>query len=570
MKKFPVFLLALIALIIGFTIHSVRHSEKQNSPQADSQGQAKSSRNRSHNDQKNQIKTLGKNLNSTGGDEAWFRWLAYLENASLSDLPNYVEQAGNDPVALSLIAERWVTLNPQDCFEYLLSLRESGDFSHEDSSGNLFSKLVFTKWAQRDLEAVVTALDHSEAPAGLQKLRKLVVDIVLETDVQKAFALGNRWKSFHSSQSIPPQLVEWAQRNPQAAVSAAFQISSNSFASPESPGPFLKQLSEIWGKKNPQAALEFALREGGIRGYRFGDLVFAQWASDDLTAASQWLSGLSDEQVEYFTPTFMKLWGESDPLAALDWSQELLSGRLLSESIQQVIAASARSEDVSPRDLLGRIESPEVHHQAVLALAHEIWGHGIRGGGFGDPQNGASHILEKISWFDDVDDPRTLNEIFISLTGPWSQADPEGFKTFLASERAQSVSPSRFGSAMYSLADDDPQETMVFIAGLSNKLIPEASAATFSVWHAKSPDEAIAWATQLSPNDPRRAHLTEDMRGAFTRSHQESVANLNAMPPIMKELYRADIASMLERGSGMRDKNGNKVDFAKLLEDTAE
>ena len=216
MKKFPVFLLALIALIIGFTVHSVRHSEKQNSPQADYQGQAKSSRNRSHNDQKNQIKTLGKNLNSTGGDEAWFRWLAYLENASLSDLPHYVEQAGNDPVALSLIAERWVMLNPQDCFEYLLSLRESGDFSHEDSSGNLFSKLVFTKWAQRDLEAVVTALDHSEAPAGLQKLRKLVVDIVLETDVQKALALGNRWKSFHSSQSIPPQLVEWAQRNPQA------------------------------------------------------------------------------------------------------------------------------------------------------------------------------------------------------------------------------------------------------------------------------------------------------------------------------------------------------------------
>lgn len=83
MKKLPVFLLALIALGIGFTVHSVRHSEKTNSPQADSQGQAKSSRNRSHNDGKNLIKTLGKNLNSTGGDEAWFRWLAYLENASL-------------------------------------------------------------------------------------------------------------------------------------------------------------------------------------------------------------------------------------------------------------------------------------------------------------------------------------------------------------------------------------------------------------------------------------------------------------------------------------------------------
>jgi hypothetical protein len=42
------------------------------------------------------------------------------------------------------------------------------------------------------------------------------------------------------------------------------------------------------------------------------------------------------------------------------------------------------------------------------------------------------------------------------------------------------------------------------------------------------------------------------------------------MPPIMKELYRADIASLLQEGSEMINDNGNKVELAKLLEDTAD
>lgn len=132
------------------------------------------------------------------------------------------------------------------------------------------------------------------------------------------------------------------------------------------------------------------------------------------------------------------------------------------------------------------------------------------------------------------------------------------------------MSPSRFGSAMYSLAGDDPQQTMDFVSGLPGRLIPSASASAFSIWHAKSPDEAIAWAKELPVNGPRRAHFVEEIRGAFIHSHEQSVAKLNSMPPIMKELYRADIASLLQEGSEMINDNGNKVELAKLLEDTAD
>lgn len=566
MKKLPIFLFALIALGIGFAVHAGSHSAKANSAQdASTEFATPSSRNQSHLKQRNHIHALSKGITSTGGNEAWFRWLAYLENANLSDLPNYVEQAGNDPIALSLVAERWVALNPEDCFEYLLTLRESGDFSHDDSAGNLFSKLVITKWVQRNLEGAITALDHSEALAGLNNLRKLTVDLLLANDPERALALGSRWKSFHASQNMPSELAEWAQRNPQAAASAIFQISASSSATADSPGPFLPELAKIWAQKNPQAALEFGITQGNFRGYRFANLVFSKWADQDLDSASQWLSKVSDEQAAYFTPTFMNLWARVDPSAALDWSQESLSGRLLSQSIQQIMKAAATSKDVNPRDLLARIESPEVHHKAVIALANKLWNRTHWHGLTGNSQN-----IEEISWFDDVTDPRTLDEIFINLSSAWSQADFEGYKTFLVSPRALGVSPSRFGVAIYALAGKAPQQTMDFVGGLPERLIPDASASAFSIWHGRSPDEAVAWAQELATNDPRRAHLIENMREAFTKPHQESVANLNSMPLIMKELYRADIAALIEKGSGMMDRNGAKVDFRKLLRDTAE
>ena len=104
-----------------------------------------------------EIQSLTKGVLIEGGQEEWFQWLAYLENASLSDLPQFVSLVGNNRTALNLIAERWVTLDPENCFRYLLSQRGEVGFRLYDSPAFVFSKLFFSKWIQHDLEAVAVA-----------------------------------------------------------------------------------------------------------------------------------------------------------------------------------------------------------------------------------------------------------------------------------------------------------------------------------------------------------------------------------------------------------------------------
>ena len=323
MKRLRLILVVLIAIVIGFVSHAVQHSSRGAQEQLESDHSSSKSQRRALSAHRSrEIQSLTKGVFTEGGQEEWFRWLAYLENASVADLPQFVSLVGNNQAALNLIAERWVTLDPQDCFRYLLSQRGEGGFRRQDSPATVFTELFFAKWIQLDLEAVAVALDSSEALAGLDDLRVLLVQEIFKTDLSRALALGSRWDTFYrgrwSGDAMPTLLQELAQNDPRAALEAVFELPSDNF---------LAELADLWGESDPKAALDFAFGKGGDRGYRMAERAFAKWSQDDFSAASQWFSELPEQEANFLTPTLVESWSKSDPAAALEWSQQSLSGR---------------------------------------------------------------------------------------------------------------------------------------------------------------------------------------------------------------------------------------------------
>ena len=554
MKRLHFIIILLIAIAVGFASHAVKHSEEEAQEQVENKfSPSKSKRGASFARRSAEIQSLTKGVSLEGGQEEWFRWLAYLENASLADLPQFVALVGNNATALNLIAERWVALDPENCLRYLLAQRGQGDFSYYDSGGSVFAELFFAKWTLRDLEAVVVALDSPEALAGLDDLRKLLVQDLLKTDLPRGLALGSRWKTFDRYSGLPPLLRDWVEKDPRAAVDAVFELPSNSFLAP---------LAERWGARDPRAALDFAFQKGGDRGFQFAEVVFEKWSQDDFSAASQTLSKLPEQEATFLTPTLIESWSKSDPTAALDWSQQSLTGRLRNDSIERVVLASAFSKLASPKDLLASIESPQAYYQAVVGLSHKLWGKSYNEE---DPK-----YKEAITWFDDVEEPRTLDKIFSEFTSFLASYDFDRFDEFIRSPRAHTVTSQNFGNGMGQYAwYGSPVEAMAIIATAPSHFIPEASDRVFSSWYEKDPEAASAWAGDLAVDDPRRPYLVRNMNSFLFDSHEKAVKELNSMPPAVKALLRESIAAKLKAGRKYHRRTGGLAEIEKLLQDTA-
>lgn len=554
MKPQYFIIVLLVAIAIGFTSHAVRHSEGSVRERGESALLVSKSRSGVSLARRSaEIKSLTKGVSLKGGREEWFRWLASLENASLTDLPQFISLVGNNTTALNLIAERWVELDPEHCFRYLLTRRGEGDFRYQDSADSVFSELFFKKWIQRDLEAVVVALDRLEALADLDELRGLLVRDILKTDPLRGLTLGSRWKTFHRYDVMPPLFREWVKKNPRVAVEAIFEIPSSHFLAP---------FAELWAATDPRAALDFAFEKGGDRGFQFAESVFTKWSQDDFSVASQKLSELPDQQASFLTPILVETWSKSDPVAALDWSTQSLTGKLRNDSIERVVLASAFSKLASPRDLLARIESPQAYHQAVVGLSHKLWGKSY--------SNDDKKLAEAITWFDDVEESRTLDKIFSEFTSFLASYDFERLDEFMRSPRAHTVSELSFGNGISQYAwYGAPAEAMAIIAEVPSSLIPEASKRVFSQWYEKEPEAAAAWVGDLAVDDPRRPYLVEGMDGILFDAHEEVVVELNSMPPVIKELMRERITEKQKARKVYNLRRGGIADWEKLLKDTA-
>ena len=549
MKLIHFILLALISLAIGVVLHAIFNpSGRPQQGGRSSLPSGVSSRERSASLRADEIQRLTQSVAFNGGQEKWFRWIATLENASLADLPQFAQSVGNNKIALGLIAERWVSLDPEDAFRYLLSRRAEGDFKKSDSPEFLLAQLIFTKWTARDSEAVLVALDSPESLPGLDRLRRLFVDDLLKSETARALRIGVRRKVLDGTGGMSSEMKAWVKQDPRAAAQLLFELPSHKF---------LPTLAEVWADRDPAKALAFGLAQKSDQGLAFAKVAFARWAQDDFAAASRLHAQLPEADAQGLTPTLIQSWGKRDPIAALEWSQESLTGRLRNDSIEKIVLAAISSESITPREILARIQSPQALHQATVALCHKLIGfHYSRE----DPK-----LSEKLSWFDDVDDPKTFDQIFGDVSRVMADTDFERFRRFIVTPKALMVSEMIYLNALGSYAYTDGPGAMDLIRDLPEKYLERGSLRAFFVWRQNEPEKAMAWAGQLARNDPRRPHLFE---ANLSMPHEDVVAQVKALPPIYKEIVRDMMKSQSEDGGRHLRGDGTEIDFEKIREET--
>src|SRR5262245_61798892 len=69
---------------------------------------------------------LARDLSMSSGVTRWLLWMEAVEKASLVDLPRLAQLAAGDSTQMRLLAARWVEMNPQHLFEYIMSTAKGG------------------------------------------------------------------------------------------------------------------------------------------------------------------------------------------------------------------------------------------------------------------------------------------------------------------------------------------------------------------------------------------------------------------------------------------------------------
>ena len=536
----------LLAFAIGFSANLARTSDNRKASNASATQSSKSSQKVSQNLRSREIATLTKGIESEAGVESWLRWLAYLENASASDFPRFLENIPENSGALDLLLDRWVEVAPEQCWAYLLNKFQEKEFgANKQDLDQDVSSLLFSKWAARDLEGAIAALDEVSDFPYLYLLQRTLAQNMAGKDTDRAIRYAAERNLFNTPETFylkSRDLKKWIRQNPSSAANLIFDIESRGSSLQRSLQSFgVKELVEEWSKLNPSGSLRYGLDAESGLGSAFAEAVFAKWSQRDFAAASDWLAReASDAEAEILTSTLIGTWGQSDPEAALEWTQQSLDGHLLESSISQILIESAFAKDSHPRDLLARIQDPDAHDIAARALATALWGSGqerdTRGRKLKIP------LEEMISWFDDVEDPGTYDEIVNMFVDEGHGGELDFLRELAAGERAPTLSRSSAGRLLGYVARENPEEALQLVGHFKPSLQPGLKSNLILKWMSQDSKATEEW-FQNAEEDPRLVSriAIKFTQGLSTDSKDGVVRRLKRMSgflrePVVKEL----------------------------------
>jgi len=279
MKLFPFIIFVIVTLFLGAQIRVFQNRGIGERNLA--QGEVRATRSQERHlasERAAQVRSVIKSTFDKGGEEEWLRWLALLEQSSPEELPSFVAGVGNHSVALGLIAERWVALDPERGFRYLQGLTEAKEFRDQESVGRILSREFFARWSEKDLSAALAPLNRDERLPMFHDLQAEMVKHLCKVDVEQALLYKNLWGVELSSEEGLQNLSQWIESNPQRATALILERTDSEL---------LDFLAKSRSENRPQEAIRSALQKGE-QGSRFARLVFEEWIEKDFTSAWDW------------------------------------------------------------------------------------------------------------------------------------------------------------------------------------------------------------------------------------------------------------------------------------------
>ena len=559
--------LGLLALAIGFFVNRKGGegvARKANPQFADTK--SKSARLVERRSAEIQILNQARRLE--GGEQNWLRWVAELENASREDLPRFLQNMpqGSDE-AMDLLVERWFELGPEEALDYFSKRFELGEmevgFRDRETQ---FMRSFFQLWTKRDVEGAVAAVNGLEAFPYLKEVHLGLAKKLAQKDPERGlrYAMKNGvnrsgWIFFVRGKKLQGLIT----KNPVQAADLIFEWG-------DSPGGHAeKELVKTWGKMNPKAAISYGLKRGNPVRSQFADGVFLSWAKRDYAEASDWVAGeASDEEAELFTAPLVEVWGREEPVAALHWAQEQLSGSVLNESVRRMVLGAIDSEEVNAGAMLKLIEDDGTRQEAAVALADHLWGSGS------NPKADEETHLKRLRWFEGIEDAETMNRVVGSLSRGGVEFGAEWLTEFVQGPQMQLLDQRRSANLIGRFAfEGDFEKGLEMTQFVAEKHRGACAAEIFSDWAGRDSEKATAWLEELSPSDARLPFLGKGVAEGFFSRFQGGEAKEELIrevaknySPQMLALVKGEIVKM-QRGfyEGVSDDEETRAALERVL-----
>ena len=422
-----------------------------------------------------------------GGEQAWLRWVAELENAEQEDLPRFLDSLPErGGVALDLLAERWLELGPEKAWQYFVGRFQRGEVESGISGREMsLVRVLIRRWADIDLDGVVAAIEQVDQFPYLEDVHRDLAPRLARVDPERglryALRVGMNRSGYYFFLNGKP-LQRLIDKDPRVAAELIFEWDEQWTQKAR------RQLIKRWGQNNPEDAIQLGLERGDAIGKTFADEAFVAWAQQDYEEASAWVAEeASEEEASLFIAPLVDVWAKEEPVAALQWAQEQLAGSELQTTVTRLVLGAVEREDVDAGELLRQVQSPESHSEAALALAEKLWGSG-------SPTLDGKTELERLAWFDHVTDRDTLNQVIYSLSQAESEEGQQWLSEFVRSEKMAMLDEHRAESLIVQLQDEkDFGKSFELLEFVDEACRDRCTANLFDRWFASEPEAAAQW-----------------------------------------------------------------------------
>jgi hypothetical protein len=461
------------------------------------------------------------------GAHKWLLLASAAEHATVKDLPGLIRLAGEDDVAVRMLAARWAELNPRHMFSSLYA-----DFMLPDGSPAALpsrwalTDALFEQWTKTDPAAVVKAMNEVPDFPGREGLRMTVSNQIFKVDVEQGLRVMNEWGIRNYSPEMK-KVQEWAARDPRHAAEVVVQF-GREYAGQEA----LRQVGKAWAQKDPEGGMRFAATLNSDSRKALASELMSQWATKDLAAAAKFASAEQDPSFRAsFAQGLVGIWGKSDAKGALAWSQENLLGNARTEAVSGIIKAAAEKDIVKAADLVADMEPGSAQNRACGAI-FETWF-----------KKGGKEREAAFDWLAGLPDEDARRQALERVQWDWVWREPEAVRDFITGPRGNLASDSIVHQVVRGLTAKNPESAMDWANKLPADRAPEARWAVLDSWLGVRPEGAMKWARELPEGPERERAIRTVSQSLVWQSTQQAAEWYRSLSGASQKLARESFGS---------------------------
>jgi hypothetical protein len=391
----------------------------------------------------------------------------------------FIQSIQNDErrALFEALANRWVTLDPNDAFTAALNERRDHD------------------WRNRLGRAAGAALVASDPEAALK-----AVSAVRRQDLRGLVA---QWVLYPLAKTDP-------------AGAADFCLADKSLVSQ---GDVVLGIAREFGRVSPQEAFAWAEKIPALRTRQaVTKTVWMGWALENPAAAAAALNTTKQGADADIFDVVGQAWSRSNPEAALAWAQSLADKPSRERALRSIYLDVEKLGPDKARSLVESITDVPLRRDYAARIAEQLAKSG--------------EVSDAIAWAQTFTDAESKASAIDRVVHEWAAIDPAAATRYAAEMPAGKNRTDVFAQAFAQWAQAEPDEAFAYGQQLPpGKDRDVATARAIDAMRDSDPQKALQWFEQLE--DPKLAReVAQGLLGSLVRVDQDAAFRIAAnLPP---------------------------------------